>query len=318
MPEQHQNKNKASLESEESIWTRYLAPKFWPTWFGFGFFYLLTRLPFPFVMKCGRGIGSLLRKVLASRTRVTDINLRIAFPELSDDERKSLAKRAFSHMGMAITETAWIWSRDKDKMAPVEIIGEDVVKEAMAKGRGVILLQAHFTVLEACAVFIGYRYPAISAVYDPPKNPLFRDYLFKQRSRHLTSLIDNRNIREMVKRLKRGEIVWFSPDQSVAASHGGIVANFFNQPALTSSGTARILKMTGATLIPFIPTRLEKGEGYVIRYGDPLEVDSNDIVKATQQVNDCLEAHVRSQPEQYLWAHKRFKAPSDQYANPYA
>jgi len=265
-----------------------------------------------------RGIGALLRRVLARRTRVTDINVQLAFPELTSQERNSISKRAFSHLGMAITETAWLWSREKNEMAPFEIEGEDILIEALKTGRGVILLQAHFTMLETCAAFLGNRYPAVSAVYDPPKNPLFRDYLLMQRSRHLTSLIDNRNIREMVRRLRRGEVVWFSPDQSVAVNHGGIVSSFFNQPALTSSGTARILKMTGATLIPFIPTRMEKGDGYVLRYADPIEVDSSDIEKATQQVNDTLEAQVRSQPEQYLWAHKRFKAPSDQYANPYA
>jgi len=314
----HLNNDSEARGSEKPIWNQYLAPKFWPTWIGFGFFYLLTRLPRPVVMKCGRGIGMLLPRLIRNRGRITAINLRLAFPEKTESERETLAKRAFSHLGMAITETAWLWSRDKSELGPVDIIGEEHVKEALATGKGIILLQAHFTMLETCAAFIGPRYPAVSAVYDPPKNPLFRDYLHKQRSRHLTSLIDNRNIREMIRRLRRGEIVWFSPDQSVAASHGGIIADFFNQPALTSSGTARILKMTGAILIPFIPTRMAKGDGYTIKFGSPIEIDTKDVMAATQRVNDTLEEHVRSQPEQYLWAHKRFKAPSRRYDNPYA
>ena len=122
----------------------------------------------------------------------------------------------------------------------------------------------------------------------------------------------------MVRCLRRGEMVWYSPDQSVSVNHGGIVTQYFRQPALTTSGTARILKMTGATIIPFIPTRSEDGSGYTFKFGEPLTLDTSDPVLATQRVNDELEAHVRTQPEQYLWAHKRFKQPSKNHANPYA
>lgn len=315
MQAQPTNKTKQP-EASEFRWQRYVSPRYWPTWIGFGFFYLLTRLPFTVVMKVGRGMGSLMYRVLGSRRRVTAINLKLAFPELSDEERESLARRAFRHLGMATAETAWIWYRQVSDMSPFEFEGAEHVDEALAAGKGVILLQAHFTVLELCGAIVGARWP-VSAVYDPPKNPLFADYLFKQRSRHLTGLIDNRGIREMVRCLRRGEMVWYSPDQSVSINHGGIVTRYFDQPALTTSGTARILKMTGATIIPFVPTRADDGNGYTLSFGRPLTLTSDDPVEATQQVNDHLEAQVRQQPEQYLWAHKRFKQPSADYANPY-
>jgi len=268
------------------------------------------------VMKTGRGLGLLMHKTLRSRRRVTETNLKLAFPDMSDQKRDSLARKAFQHLGMATAETAWIWYRDVADAAPVEFVGDEHVDQALAAGKGVILLQAHFTVLEFCGAIVGGRWP-VSAVYDPPKNPLFADYLFKQRVRHLTGLIDNRGIREMVRCLRKGEMVWYSPDQSVALNHGGIVTQYFNQPALTTSGTARILKMTGATIIPFVPSRRDDGSGYTFSFGAPLELSSDDPVVATQEVNDKLETQVRSQPEQYLWAHKRFKQPSNQYANPY-
>lgn len=253
---------------------------------------------------------------LRSRRKVTHTNLKLTFPELNDSEREALARRAFRHLGMATTETAWIWYRKVDDITNIELVGTEYVDAALDAGKGVILLQAHFTVLELCGAVVGGRWP-VSAVYDTPKNPLFADYLFNQRSRHLAGLIDNRGIREMVRCLRRGEMVWYSPDQSVSVNHGGIVTQYFDQPALTTSGTARILKMTGATIIPFIPTRQEDGKGYTFTFGKPLELDTSDALLATQKVNDELEAHVRTQPEQYLWAHKRFKKPSEQYANPY-
>lgn len=276
----------------------------------------MTRLPFPLVMKVGRGMGALMYRLLASRRRITQINIKLAFPDYSQTECDSLARSAFAHLGMATAETAWIWFRQVDGISDVKFVGAEHVDNALAAGKGVILLQAHFTVLELCGALVGGRWP-VSAVYDPPKNPLFADYLYAQRSRHLSGLIDNRGIREMVRCLRRGEMVWYSPDQSVSTNHGGIVTRYFDQPALTTSGTARILKMTGATIIPFVPTRSDDGTRYTLSFGEPLKLDSTDPLEATQQVNDLLEAQVRTQPEQYLWAHKRFKQPSADHANPY-
>lgn len=294
----------------------FLAPRFWPTWLGFGLFWLLTRLPYPLVMRIGRGLGWVIHRGFASRRRITAINLRLAFPEKSEEEREALSRRAFSHLGMAIGETAWTWYRSVKHISPVEITGTHHVDEALARGKGVILLQAHFTLLEMCAAVVGSHWP-IRAVYDSPKNPLFAATLLKHRSRHLEGMIDNKGIREMVRRLKRGEIVWYSPDQSVAASHGGIETRYFNQAVLTTSGTARILRMTDATIIPFIPERKPDGSGYAFRFQAPMALDATDLTLATQQVNDHLEAQVRTQPEQYLWAHKRFKPPTPAHNNPY-
>lgn len=294
----------------------YLAPRYWPTWLGFGLFWLLTRLPYPAVMRTGRGLGWLMYRLFASRRRITLINLQLAFPELSDTERDTLARDAFAHLGMAIGETAWTWYRSVKHISPVEITGTEYVDAALARGKGVILLQAHFTLLEMCAAVVGSLWE-IHAVYDSPKNPLFAATLLKHRSRHLQGLIDNKGIREMVRRLKRGGIVWYSPDQSVSASHGGIETRYFNQPVLTTGGTARILRMTDATIIPFIPERKPDGSGYAFRFQPPLELDTTDLTVGTQQVNDYLEAQVRKQPEQYLWAHKRFKPPTAAHNNPY-
>lgn len=268
-------------------------------------------------MRVGRGMGTLMYHCLRSRRQVTETNVQLAFPEMSTEARAQLCTQAFSHMGMATMETAWTWYRANDSMGEMHFEGAEHVDAALAAGKGVILLQAHFTVLELCGAVVGARWP-VSAVYDPPKNPLFADYLYYQRMRHLTGLIDNRGIREMVRCLRRGEMVWYSPDQSVSVNHGGIATHYFNQPALSSSGTARIIKMTGAALIPFVPTRHDNGARYTFTFGAPLTLESDDALKATQQVNNLLEKQVRSQPEQYLWAHKRFKPPSPEHVNPYA
>lgn len=268
-------------------------------------------------MRCGRALGALMYRCLRSRRRVTLTNLALAYPELDQSARERLATDAFSHLGMATAETAWIWFRSAEGMAKMDFEGAEHIDAALSAGKGVILLQAHFTVLELCGAVVGGRWP-VNAVYDNPKNPLFAQYLLRQRSRHVVQLIENKNIREMVRALRRGEIVWYSPDQSVAVEHGGITTRYFNQPALSTTGTARIVSMTGAAVIPFVPTRHEQGARYTFAFHAPLDIDFSNAERATQQVNDILESAVRSQPEQYLWAHKRFKPPTPDHSNPYA
>lgn len=268
------------------------------------------------LLQTGKRLGMLLYHTLQSRRRIALINLSLAYPQKTEPERRQIAKQTFAHIGMAAVETAWLWFRWPDPMGEVKFEGVEHLEAAIEADKGVILLQAHFTVLELCGPIIGERWP-VSAVYDPPKNPLFAAYLLHQRSRHLAGLIDNRGIRQMVRKLKQGEIVWFSPDQYVAASHGGINARYFDQPSLTTSGTARIVALTGAAVIPLVPTRHDDGRRYTFTFHPPLCLDAANALKVTQQVNDQMEIDIRSQPEQYLWVHKRFKPPEADMPNPY-
>ncbi len=268
-------------------------------------------------MKIGRVLGSLMYRFIRERRTVALTNLKLAFPDITDAAREQLARESFSHLGMAVAETAWMWYRDKNDMSDMQCEGTEHMEKAIADGKGVILLQAHFTIIDTCTAIIAPHWP-VSAVYDPPSNPMFASYLLYQRCRQLKTLIDNRSTRDMVRCLRRGEVVWFSPDQSVGASRGGIASEFFGQQVLTSSGTARIAKMTGATILPFIPTRHKNASAYTFQFCEPMVLDTDDITLATQQVNDVLESHVRGQPEHYLWTHRRFKPPTPQHTNPYA
>jgi len=298
-------------------WQQYLSPKFWPTWASIGLFWLLSRGSLNQQLAIGRGFGSLLWKLIPSRRAITKTNLEIAFPDKSDSDIESLGKLTYQHIGMGIFEAAYLWFKPIAKLDErFTLKGTEHLDAAVASGTGVILLQAHFSSLEVLGGILGKRWP-ISAVYDKPKNPLYAHHIEYQRLRHLQGLIDNQDIRTMIKRLKRGEIVWYSPDQTVHPRNGGIATRYFNQPVLTTAGTARIAAMTGATIIPLLPVRHERGHAYTVEFLPPLELDTSDPVAATQAVNDLFESQIRNHPEQYFWVHKRFKPPPDTVQSPY-
>ena len=299
-------------------WRSFLAPRFWPTWLGFAVLWLISRLPYDSQLWLGRQLGKLSWHALPSRRRVTMTNLDIAFPEQTPEARELMAREVYAHVGMSIAEGASLWFRPISFYTErFELLGTDYMEEALSLKRGVILLQAHFSLLEMNATVIGPRYPT-SAVFDAPKNPLFAAFLINRRARFMRELIDNKQIRKMIRRLKAGEVVWYSPDQSVSRSHGGIETTFFGQAVLSTAGTCRMAGMTGAVVLPLIPTRHASTGRYTLRIGAPVEMNHSDDHAATQQINDMFEAQVRLQPEQYFWMHKRFKPPGPDYPNPYA
>lgn len=283
-----------------------------------GCLWLISRLPYQWQLATGRKIGVLISHLLPSRRRVTNINLQLAFPDSSEQERAGIAYRVYEHIGMSLAEGATAWFRPLSFYRHYfEIQGLEHLENARKNGRGVIILQAHFTVIEAAAAVIGSQVP-LSAVVDRPKNALFGELLKFYREKNITETIENDNIRRMVRKLRNNEIVWYSPDLYVPPHVGGILTRYFNTPALTTDGIARISKLTGATIVPFIPTRLNQ-QGYAtLAFQPPLEpLDATDLAKTTQSMNDLFEHQIRQQPDQYFWVHKRFKSPAPGIPDPY-
>lgn len=297
-------------------WRDYLAPRHWATWCGIGLFALLARLPLDRQLAIGRGLGDALHGLLPSRRRIARVNVDLAFPDKDEATRAAIVRESFRESGAAVAETACVWFRPRAALERVRIEGGEHVDAALAAGRGVILLQAHFTAIDICAPTIGSRWSA-GAVQDEPKNPLYAALLHRQRTRWIHPLIDNRDIRTMVRHLRRGGIVWYSPDQSVPAARGGIETRYFGQPVLSTAGTARIVGMTGAAVIPHVPVRDATTNRYTLRFLPPVTLPDGDETAATQAVNDLLEAQVRERPGEYLWAHRRFKPPTPAVPDPY-
>ena len=87
-----------------------------------------------------------------------------------------------------------------------------------------------------------------------------------------------------------------------------IFVPFFGVPAATITGLSRLARVAGASVVPCITRMLPGGAGYELRcYPAWDNYPSDDVAADTRRMNAYIEERVLEMPEQYLWAHKRFK-----------
>jgi len=159
--------------------------------------------------------------------------------------------------------------------------------------------------MEVCGRLLGLKRPGY-VFFRPMKNELFNTVMLAARQRYSEGIISQDNPRLMFKLLRKGQAVWFAPDQDYGPDRS-IMLTFFDIPAATVPATGRLAKLSGAAVIPYVPSRDENGH-YTLRCYPALEdFPSGDDLIDTQYINDVLEAKIKQQPEQYFWAHRRFK-----------
>jgi KDO2-lipid IV(A) lauroyltransferase len=208
------------------------------------------------------------------------------------------------------------WSPDERILALGTLDGAEHLEAALAKGKGVILLSAHFTTLEIGARALTVRGP-INIMYRPTSNLVLERFLARNRSRHAKRAIPRDDVRTLISALKSNEAVWYAPDQAYRKK-GAEMVPFFGIPAATNTATSRLARMTGAAVLPYFVERLPGSRGYRMTIMPALEdFPSDDPARDALRFNELIEAHVRRVPDQYLWIHRRFKGLGKEYPDYY-
>lgn len=289
---------------------KFFHPRYWLTWIGIALLRLSIWLPWSWQMGIGKGLGKFLYVAAPSRRKISCINLEIAFPDLTRQERETLNRQHFISMGQGLMEAAlsW-WGSDKDIQKLTHMEGLNYLEDTIKDNR-VILISAHFSSLEIGGRMIS-KYMPLHVVYRPHQNDLFEYLVAANRDKQYGKAIPKTQIRDMIKSIKDGYPAWYATDQNYRAK-GSILVPFFGLDAPTNPSTSRLAKITGAKVLPCISVRLindAKGrDGYLTRFLPPLDnFPSDDALQDTIRLNKILEDLIQEFPEQYLWTHKRYK-----------
>jgi KDO2-lipid IV(A) lauroyltransferase len=293
-----------------------LAPRYWPTWVGLGALRLIQLLPHGALLRVGRGIGRLVRHLpLLHYAQVARCNLALCLPELSARQRERVLDEHFEALGMGLCESAMTWWGSDEEVARLSrVTGLEHLQQALARGRGAILLTAHFTTLEIGARVLNTQVP-LNAMHKRPKNGLLAHFFERHRGRHALRIFSRDNVRGMVRALRDNECVWYAPDQSYRKK-GAEMIHFFGVLAATNVFTSRLAAMTGSAVLFVGHERLPGNAGYCVSlHPAPAGYPSESAIEDAEQFHRFVEAEVRRNPAQYWWIHRRFKGLSADYPN---
>lgn len=266
----------------------------------------------------GTLIGLLAYYFPSDSCNVTQINLKLCFPELEDLELKALTRQSLIETGKTGCEFGYIWHASLAKVLAsiVRVTNREILDTALEAKRGVIVLAPHLGSWETCGPFLTNCAPT-TYLYKPPKLAGFEASMVAFRSRGSASLAptNRKGIAMLIKALERGEIVGILPDQE-PNEEGGVFAPFFGVNALTMTLISRLAAKTGATVVTVFAKRLPKGRGFELIFGAARPgIDSDDPVTAAAALNLSVEDCVRQVPSQYQWEYRRFKRQPDNSKN---
>jgi len=258
------------------------------------------------------GLFRLFYHFSARQRLITIHNLRCAFPEKSADEIKTIAKGVYRTLGIVTADFFDIPSLTKDNIGDlVEVEGLENCQKALEKNRGLLMFGAHFGNWELSVVTISLQLKPMVVIYRPLDSSILEDLVFWVRSSAGNiPLPKDRAMRQMLRSLKKNEILGILIDQNVAWQEG-VFVDFFGRPACTTNGLALLALHTDAPVIPGYIVRLENGK-YRLVIKEEMQVvhtgnEDEDILINTQNFTRVIEDMVRQHPDQWLWIHQRWK-----------
>jgi KDO2-lipid IV(A) lauroyltransferase len=300
----------------DRITLRFLAPRYWLTWLLVGWMRATTALPWRLSIALHRNIGRALWYALPGRRAVVLRNLEICLPELDESSRRATAKRTFESVAISVAEIATAWFAST--LPPVRIEGRDHLDAALARGNGAILCSGHFTTLELTAQFLKPLAPTFAFMFRARSNPLLDAVQTSGRTRTADLSFNNTDGRAMLKALRANAAVWYAPDQAYQGQ-GAELLPFFGEPAMTTTATSRLARISGAPVLPCHFQRLAGDAGYLVRIDPPVDgIPSDDPLADTRVIAATLERSIRECPDQYFWTHRRFRGRGPSLPDAYA
>jgi len=270
----------------------------------------LGRLPWRGAQRAGSWIGALGWLLLRRDRRRSLDHLAIAFPALSERERRKLGRASFLHHGRTLGEClALFHAGPEDLTRWVEVAGWEEVERARSAGRPILIVTGHCGNWELLAATINSRGLGMAVVARSLDNPTQQRLLAGLRERFGTTTIE-RGVegaaRRLLGALRAGKALGMLIDQDTKVD--GVWVPFFGRPAFTPVGAAKIaLRQNTAVLPTFIERRADGTHRATFHPALDLPDDPPDPVGATAAMTEAIEAQIRRVPEQWVWMHRRWR-----------
>ncbi len=254
--------------------------------------------------------GKLLRTLgpLTGTHKTVTRNLRIAFPDMDEDERNRLAVDQWEQTGRTFAELA-VMDRLTPESGRIDLVGMERLRAIRDSGKPVVLISGHLANVEVMAAVIMAAGVPCQVTYRAANNPYVDALIRQSRERYGIKLFAPKGdgTRELMAGMKRGESIALLVDQKYSQ---GPEVEFFGQPVNASPGAARMALKFGTVMQPLSVVRLP-GVRFRVTAHEPIAVPDTgdkaaDVRAGVQAANRFVEDRVREHPVDWFWVHKRW------------
>ena len=249
-----------------------------------------------------QNLASILFNYIPKRKNTALKNLKIAFPDKSDEWINTTLKKCYSFFTYNFLQFL-AFPFDPNSIE-IEVVGKKYLNNAINENSGTVLVSAHFGSWEILGYWFGINNYPLVGIAQKQKNKGAN--LFFEEKRQLSGIKQvyrKSSMDSLYEILNANKILGLVSDQDARGK--GVFVDFFNKPASTHKGAALFHLNTNASLIFGICVQKNIGK-YLIEF-IPINPKKKSTEDITQLYTTIIEQSIKKYPEQYFWFHNRWK-----------
>ena len=255
--------------------------------------------------KIAKGLANLVWLLSKKIKHTTQTNINKCFPELSQEQKATLAKTSFQNTLMSFFELGPLWKKASNIDDLIEnVYGLEEFENNINQEQGMFLAVPHHGSWEVLNLLLA-RFKGYAFLFKPPTDPKLKESLVKFRGKSNAVQIeaDRKGVRKLLNHVKGNGFVAILPDQKPKSGQGTF-APFFNQPTYTMTLFSRLAAKTKVPVFFVYAERTKKG--FDVHFEKASEQIYSPMQESVEYMNLAIEKIVRQTPEQYQWTYRRF------------
>jgi len=260
-------------------------------------------------------IAALGYTIARKQRKIALESLAIAFGSAkSKQEIGQIAKDCFIFMAKAGVEIMFLMDRPQLLKKAVKIVGRENLDAALSRGKGVILVSAHFGNFPLMLSRLSLEGYKTAGIMRPMRDGrVEKIFLAKRKKVGIKTIYSQPRttcVNQTLEALRNNELVFLPLDQNFGT--GGVFVDFFGKKAATASGPVVLAQRTKATILPCFILR-QKDDTHKIIFEPPLNIETGKTSQETviiniQRLTNIIESYIRRYPAEWGWVHRRWKS----------